>query len=217
MAIDEGGAVYWKLEANTPFYGWGTAGRIETTALVLQLLIRDLDASKQANATRRDLIAKGTHFLLKNKDRYGVWHSTQTTINVLDAFLAALGEKSAGENQTIQIFLNGEPFQSVSIPADRIDPVTVDLTGKLNAAANQIDVRSLNDSSLMAQIVSTHYIDWRDSDVNQSRSIRLDYKCDKTTTAIMDDVTCSVEAERIGSGGYGMLLARDRNSAGSRC
>ena len=104
MAIYEGGAVYWKLEANTPFHGWGTAGRVETTALVLQLLIRDLDASKQANATRRDLIAKGTHFLLKNKDRYGVWHSTQTTINVLDAFLAALGEKSGEKIRQFKFF-----------------------------------------------------------------------------------------------------------------
>jgi uncharacterized protein YfaS (alpha-2-macroglobulin family) len=37
MAFDEDGAAYWKLETNTPFYGWGTPGRIETTALVLQL------------------------------------------------------------------------------------------------------------------------------------------------------------------------------------
>ena len=40
MAITEGETVYWNLETNTPFYGWGTAGRIETTALVLQLLIK---------------------------------------------------------------------------------------------------------------------------------------------------------------------------------
>ena len=64
----------------------------------------------------------------------------------------------------------------------------------------------------MAQSVATHYIDWRDSkaasvDIGQSRALRLDYKCDKTSAAIMEDVTCSVEAERIGFRGYGMLLA----------
>ncbi len=32
MAIIEGETVYWNLEMNTPFYGWGTPGRIETTA-----------------------------------------------------------------------------------------------------------------------------------------------------------------------------------------
>ena len=29
---------YWTLETNTPFYGWGLAGRVETTALVVQAL-----------------------------------------------------------------------------------------------------------------------------------------------------------------------------------
>jgi hypothetical protein len=64
----------------------------------------------------------------------------------------------------------------------------------------------------MAQIVQTHYIDWRDSEsashaVNKSGTLRLDYKCDKTSAAIMQDISCSVEAERIGYRGYGMLLA----------
>ena len=90
MAIGEGNAVYWKLETNTPFYGWGTAGRLETTALVIQLLIREAGERKEENSARNALISRGTLFLLKNKDRYGVWYSTQTTINVLDAFLAAL-------------------------------------------------------------------------------------------------------------------------------
>ena len=122
MAVEEDGGVYWKLETNTPFCGWGTAGRIETTALVLQLLIRESETSGQANAATQNLIAKGTLFLLKNKDRYGVWYSTQTTINVLDAFLAALADKKATEDQTIQVTVNGEAVQSISIPADKIDP-----------------------------------------------------------------------------------------------
>ncbi len=46
---------------------------------------------------------------------------------------------------------------------------------------------------MMSQLVSTHYIDWKDADVsqrtvNQSRALRLDYACD-------------------GFRGYGMLLA----------
>lgn len=35
----------------------------------------------------------------------------------------------------------------------------------------------------------------------------MDYRCDKVNTAVMEDVTCSVEAERVGFKGYGMLLA----------
>lgn len=212
MAIDEAGSVYWKLETNTPFYGWGTAGRIETTALALNLLIRDAEAAGATTAPRRSLIDKGTLFLIRSKDRYGVWYSTQTTINVLDAFLAALGGKKTNENQTLSVVLNGETIQTVTVPPDKIDPVTIDLTGKLNAAANAVEVRATGDATLMSQVVASHYIDWKNSDASKivagkTRALRLDYKCDKQTAPIMQEISCSVEAERIGHQGYGMLLA----------
>jgi CD109 antigen len=73
-------------------------------------------------------------------------------------------------------------------------------------------LNSSNNAPLMTQVVASHYIDWKDADVssqnvNQSRALRLNYKCDKTTAAIMEDVACSVSAERVGFQGYGMLLA----------
>ncbi len=218
MAIVEGETAYWKLETNTPFYGWGTPGRIETTALVLQLLIKTKDQSPKTE----DLISKGTMFLLKNKDRYGVWHSTQTTINVLDAFLAIMAkDKSpAVSPNEIQVLLNGEIIQSFLISPDRIAPVTIELKEKLNASANNLEIKSAVNSTVMAQIVQTHYIDWRDADLDggnprvskgvnttQSRQLRLDYKCDSQTAKIMQEISCNVETERIGFKGYGMLLA----------
>ncbi|HSK71935.1 MAG TPA: alpha-2-macroglobulin family protein [Pyrinomonadaceae bacterium] len=213
MAIEEGDAVYWNLEDNTPFYGWGAAGRIETTALVLQLLIRDAETRGRGDAARDELISKATMFLLKNKDRYGVWYSTQTTINVLDAFLAALAETRTSartENQNIEILLNGVNLQNISVSPDQITPVILDLSGKISSTENRIEIKSSANSSLMSQIVASHYIDWRDAEIssqnaNGSRQIRLDYKCDRQTAEIMQEVVCSVKAERVS--GYGMLLA----------
>ncbi len=204
MAIAEGDKVYWNLETNTPFYGWGTAGRIETTALVLQLLLKTEDQ----NPKTKDLISRATMFLLKSKDRYGVWYSTQTTINVLDAFLASLTES---KSQNISVSINGEKLKDFTVSAEQIEPIVLDLTGKLTNA-NRVEITSSDNSTVMSQIVKTHYIDWKDAeisnrDVNDSRAIRLDYKCDKQTAKIMEIVNCSVEAERVGFKGYGMLLA----------
>jgi hypothetical protein len=214
MAIGEGNAVYWKLETNTPFYGWGTAGRLETTALVVQLLIREAGERKEENSARNALISKGTLFLLKNKDRYGVWYSTQTTINVLDAFLAALAAAGAGAGpaENIHVSINGGGVQNYAVSADRIEPLIVDLTGQLGPLANKVEIKSSGGSTLMAQTVAGHYIEWKDSEsasrtVNQSRALKLDYKCDRMNAAIMQDITCSVAAERVGFTGYGMLLA----------
>jgi hypothetical protein len=204
LAKSEGNSAYWNLETNTPFYGWGTVGRIETTALVVQSLLK----SKDQNPKTKDLISQGTMFLLKNKDRYGVWYSTQTTINVLDTFLASLSES---KNQTISVKLNNEIFRDVAVSADQIEPIVIPLTDT-SANANRLEITTSGDSQVMAQVVKNHYIDWKDSvsinrNTNDSRAIRLDYKCDKLAPKIMETVTCSVEAERVGFQGYGMLLA----------
>ncbi len=206
LAKVEGNTVYWNLETNTPFYGWGTAGRIETSALVLQALLKD--EGGRMKDENKNLISKATMFLLKYKDRYGVWYSTQTTINVLDAFLASLSES---KNQTISVKLNGEKLQEFAVSAVQIEPIIIPLSDKLSNA-NRLDITSSENSALMSQIVKTHYIDWKNSEstnrsVNDSRAIRLDYKCDKLNAKIMENITCSVEAERIGFKGYGMLLA----------
>lgn len=208
-AIAEGQTVYWKLETNTPFYGWGTAGRIETTALVLQLLTR---TAKLESRPTGEIATKGLMFLLKNKDRHGVWHSTQATINVLDTLLVLLVGDAAAQPQSIQVAVNGVAVPDISVAADHIDPINVDLNGTLSTSANTIEIRSSTNSPLMAQTVATHYIDWQDSqssntNVGSSRALRLDYKCDKAEAAILEEVSCSVEAERVGSNGYGMLLA----------
>jgi hypothetical protein len=210
MAIAEGSSVYWKLETNTPFYGWGTAGRVETTALVLQLLTRT--ARLAGETARVDVASRGLLFLLKNKDRYGVWYSTQTTINVLDAFVAMLGADRPAKHQTMRISINGVEEPEVTIAADRIEPVVIHLKDKLSPASNTIGIRGTDGTNLMAQTVATHCIDWRDSkssnlDVGPSRALRLDYRCDRSDAAVMEEVSCMVEAERIGHSGYGMLLA----------
>jgi uncharacterized protein YfaS (alpha-2-macroglobulin family) len=65
-------ASYWDLQHNTIFYGWGYTGRIETTALVLDALAI---AKQQGNSSAEldRCLNRGTLFLLKNKDEYGVW------------------------------------------------------------------------------------------------------------------------------------------------
>ena len=200
MVKTEDGAIFWNLETATPFYGWGMTGRIETTAVVLQLLLKTKDQKPKTE----DLIAKATMFLLKNKDRYGVWYSTQTTINVLDAFLGSLSE---GKNQIVSISMNGEKLKDFTVSSDQIEPIILDLSDKLNNT-NRLEITSSDSSTLMAQIVATHYIDWKDADLaSQNRQLRLGYKCDKQRANIMDEITCSVEVERIGFQSYGMLLA----------
>ncbi len=208
LATVEGSAKYWNLESNTVFYGWGLAGRIETTALVTQLLVRTNDAE----GSHGGLISDAMLFLLKNKDRYGVWYSTQTTINVLDTFLSMLATEGEARTQNVEVLINGVPAETIEIGPDKLEQIVVNLNGGLDPIRNRVELKSSGPVPMMAGVVQTHYVPWQNAEitarnVNESRAVTFDYRCDRTTVEIMQEVTCTVAAERVGFRGYGMLLA----------
>jgi hypothetical protein len=213
LARTEGVGVYWALETNTPFYGWGLAGRIETTALVVQALNRYCGL-REGNCTQSsDLVRNGLLFLFKNKDGYGVWYSTQATINVLDTMLnlfAAHKGRDADGTSTAQIEINGRVVQTVSIPETRrlVTPITIPITQFLTPGNNRIDIKRPEGgmfSSVNAD--ANYYVPWTDRPSSASSELRLSTSFNKTEGKVGDSITCHVEAERVGFRGYGMLLA----------
>lgn len=219
LALEEKGANYWSLETNTPFYGWGRAGRVETTALVVQALAR---ASETTRPSQRDqLIDRGLLFLLREKDRYGVWYSTQATINVLDTLLALLARDVhlvPNLSRGAEIVVNGHSLKSIELPApnELVNPITVDLSPLIQVGANHVEIKRARGSSpASAQAVATYYLPWSESVATQEENwrakgasgLRLVTRFDKTNANVTDEISCHVEAERIGFRGYGMMLA----------
>jgi hypothetical protein len=219
IAHEEGSATYWNVELNpTPFYGWGRAGRLETTALVVEALSL-LPASADVDGQSAKQAHRGLLFLLQGKDRYGAWSSTAATASVIDALIAAMpAGKIPGESSTASVWLNGRQISSVRIPApsEVTGPVLVDLPRSLRNGRNKIEIRRPQDTSpVVTQIVSSEYVPWessagtRDSNLKlgETRSLRLDVHFDNTKAKVGDVVRCTVKAERIGFQGYGMMLA----------
>ena len=219
LAHDEGPATYWNLEANSsPFYSWGSAGRMETTGLAVRALAL-LPQSKE-NSENGALLNRGMLYLLNHKDRYGSWYSTQPTVSVLRGLvdaLPAVGELSHPAS-TASIFVNGKQAATVRLPASNqiSGPIVADLSSVLVPGGNEIEVRRQSDgSAIQAQLFSTHYIPWSVSQAGQkssfkmgeSRSLRLHVEFDRTQAEVGKAVQCTVEAERIGFAGYGMMLA----------
>lgn len=217
LAREDAGTSYWHLESNTPFYGWGLAGRIETTALAVNALKRD-------GAKNEELVNRGLLFLLRNKDRYGVWLSTQATINVLDT-LISLNEADVVEPDAAgdaEIIVNGKRAASVTMPpgGQLGNPITVDLSSFLSRGTNRVEIRRPgNAARASAQLVETHYELWEQGAAERrenfrlrnSSALRLAVSYDKPQAQIGEEVTCNVAAERIGHQGdgqmFGMMLA----------
>jgi hypothetical protein len=230
LVHSEEGTAYWSLETNTPFYGWGRAGRVETTALVVQAFARanavltaEPGARSASTASQTDaaLIRSGLLFLLKQKDRYGVWYSTQTTINVLDTMLLLLrGEPDSPQASAdvAEILINGRAVKKIDLPSNTelVAPVSVDVSKYLSAGSNIVEVKRANPSSVAsAQVVADYYVPWTPAsgarmtvkEAGDNSAVRLSAKFDRIEAGVGDQISCHVEAERIGFRGYGMMLA----------
>ncbi len=227
------GTVSWASDGSTPFYGWGTAGRIETTALVLQAMAKycglqkadcglknSASANPQSEIRIPQLIDRALLYLLRQKDRYGVWYSTQATVNVLNAMIAVLSKQDTvgtwiapGTNAggQAEIIINGRPATSVALPAGRLNnPIMVDISPFISPGDNQILIRRNGAFQLAsAQVVSTFYVPWSvalaaHGATAASKTLRLAVSFSKSQASINEEVTCKVEAAGRNYGG--MLL-----------
>lgn len=215
MALSDGDTAYWSPKTNTPFYGWGITGEIETTALVVQALSRYCSSAEGKCEAGDELAKRGLLFLLKHKDQYGVWFSTQATVNVLDTMFTLFATnktgRDSGAGSEAQIVVNGRVAQTVKIPEARgpASPITVALTSLLSIGKNRIEIKRPADETLSSvQALATYYVPWTDKTGKDSATnLHLVAKFDKTESRIGDVITCHVEADRFGSMSHGMLLA----------
>ncbi|HWZ44138.1 MAG TPA: hypothetical protein VNW97_11710, partial [Candidatus Saccharimonadales bacterium] len=225
LAHEEGAGAYWNLEANySPFYGWGSAGRLETTGLAVQALaMLDHAAGEKSSPNLTSdsiLLDRGLFFLLNHKDRYSGWHSTQASVKVMQAIVEASPSEADGPEQatTARVMINGKEGPVLKLPSARelTGPVVSDISAWLQPGANRIEVlRAPNAGALQAQITASHYVRWADSQATRgtnfkpgdNRALRLNVSFDATEAGIGQKIHCTVKAERIGFEGYGMMLA----------
>ena len=219
LAHNEGNTTYWMLETNTPFYGWGLAGRVETTALAIQALTRSARTQSEDPQLTDPLVRSGLLFLLRQKDRYGVWYSTQATINVLDTLMTLLAtegtpsdRRSAASSGPVEIIINGQLATSLNLPPgeEATSLIRADISRFLHTGANHLQLRRAAGSAFASvQLVANYYVPWSapGARVGETSALRLTATFDKTAAKINDEIVCHVKAERVGFRGYGMLLA----------
>jgi len=229
LAHPETRGTYWALETNTPFYGWGQAGRIETTALVVQALSRASQATPRSTEDQ-NLIDQGLLFLFTQKDRYGIWYSTQATVNVLQTLTLIACDRAKRlepEPQIVsaspaEVMVNGRAAGKLILPPpdQPAGPVELNLSPFIVPGRNRIEIRPPeSSSSAWVAMVGTHYEPWKQATESKTREatrlastgdssgLRLAVDYTSTQAKVGDVIICHVSAERVGFHGYGMLLA----------
>lgn len=200
---------FWTA-ASTPFYGWGRAAEIETTAFAVGAFAefkRTQAADQKNDLDAGNLILGGLKFILANKDSHGVWYSTQTTVNVLNTLISL--QQSTGltdtARQNISIVVNGSPVRNVAVPSASLEPIIVDLGQSLKEVSNRVEIKGANQAPMGAHLVVRNYNDWATSP-STNRYFDLDVAFDKTAARIGEVITCNVEMRRKTYTGHGMVL-----------
>jgi uncharacterized protein YfaS (alpha-2-macroglobulin family) len=210
-AHEQNGGAYWMLERNTPFYGWGRTGQLESTALSLRALVSDANHSEADQA----LIRKGLLFLLRNEDKDGMWYCGQTTVHVLKTLLAMVSSSSNETGGKLSVRVNGKGATVLELPPTQtvVAPLETDISALMVAGDNRIELDSTTQGMMSVQLVTDSYIAWGSevevtpkSEPNATSALRfsVEYSITKLTTG--DNVECRIRAERLGYRGYGMML-----------
>jgi len=154
--------------------------------------------------------------LLQQKDRYGVWYSGQATVDVLSALLKGIDTKAYRKSDArLAAAVNGK---SVTLgggwPPTSDAPAIIDISASMQPGDNTIVVQNCSLlSTASVQAVAEYYIPWTGAAVveatrpGDSDALRLAVRFDRTEARAGQEVRCSIDAERIGSRGWGMMIA----------
>src|SRR5260370_12867366 len=103
----------WWTAEETGVYGRGTSASVETTGLAAQALLKWGGASTMAS--------KALNYIASKKDASGAWGTTQATIVALRAVLLSTEKGAADVRGTVEITINGQSVQTLTLTADNND------------------------------------------------------------------------------------------------
>jgi hypothetical protein len=153
MAQREGMYAFWQSGVATFVGGEGKTASIETTALAAFAFLRAGEQPDLANA------ALG--FLVREKDSFGTWHSTQATVLALKALIQSVRAGGEKANAQIIVTLDGGQQKVIQITPQNFDVVqTVRFDDVPFGRESRIDLRAEGEGNLMYQVVSGYYQPW---------------------------------------------------------
>jgi uncharacterized repeat protein (TIGR01451 family) len=186
MKIMDDNVVHWGATEPSEMYGYGDTASMESTALIAYAMIR----SGAFNETAKGAI----DYLIKNKDSFGNWESTQATIWSLKAMTESVKSSTSISNALVDVLVNGAKVHTFAVTPENSDVLQqLDLSTYIAKGDNEITLSVSGESDMLYQLTGTHYAQWSMGPVEPPvgpLSIAVNY--DKTTLEVDDTVTATV-------------------------
>jgi hypothetical protein len=167
----DGKRVWWQQKegGRTTFYGSGTSGAVETTALAALAMLK----AKEYPATTRGALT----WLVEQKGPGGVWGSTQATVLALKALIAATDAPLGGDQERrIEIALGDKFKKQIVIPANQADVMQqLDLSAYLSQGAQELTLTEHSDTGAGYQVAFRYHVPGVKEDKAEPLAIELAY------------------------------------------
>lgn len=188
QAIEDDGAAYWQSGVESFMGAKSEMGSIETTAMAAYALLKG-DAHP-------DVANKALTYLVRNKDSFGTWSTTQATILSLKALIESAKAGEPTENVTVRVSLNGEEADPIQITPENFDVVQlVTFTDKAVEGDNTVCIEVEGKGNLMYQVTSRYYIPWELVPPEEKKAMTIDVRYDRTDIQVDDTVRVDVTAK----------------------
>ncbi|MBW2261883.1 MAG: hypothetical protein JRG91_07915 [Deltaproteobacteria bacterium] len=184
--IEENGAHWEGGDDPGLTYSSGDAHSIETTALTALAFMRA--------GAHIDLAQQALNWLVRNKDSFGNWHTTQATIYSIRAMITAIAGSGAPATGTIDVLHNGTIVEILTLTPEDYDVFRqVDLKEYYVEGTNTVRVVFTGDGTLMYQVSAIHYLPWAGSTDPGDGPIGVEVDYDSTDLYTDDVVTVTVD------------------------
>ncbi|MDI7277022.1 MAG: alpha-2-macroglobulin, partial [Anaerolineae bacterium] len=196
---DEEGA-HWSGE-QTMMGGYGRTGAIESTALAVHALLR--------GGRHLPLAQEALSFIVRSKDSWGTWGSTQATIWSLKALVlsATIGDVRDAR-ATVRVALDGGEAHEFEFTPENADVVRVLTFDDVEPGAHAVSLDLSGQGSLMHQVTAIYYLPWSEAppEAEPAGLMQVEVSYDRTTLAVDDLVNVTVRARLTREGMARMVL-----------
>lgn len=215
LAVPGPNGVFWELRSNSPYAGWGLSGRAETTGLAVRALLAD--GSPPAPGSHAE---RGLAHLLLGHGTFGLWGSTQATVQALRALAAGLpagaAESDVAEpmDSGTRLRLDGIDLGSPETGTDRFGPRRIGpgdhpALADLAPGRHRLEIRSGGSPWTLVQATLRTFVPWNGDQrtADSSDALVFERRCRPTALRPGETVECRVRAGRRGYRGRGVLVA----------
>lgn len=197
----EANTLYWRSDLPTYMGGRDQVASIETTAMIATALMR--------SGYRLDAAQPALDYLVSQRDRYGAFYTTQSTILALKALLLGAEMGGEGGEAAVTIQLDDGRTRTVNVNAENADVVQqVSFDDLAVGQTHGLSVTVKGERALQYQIITEYYVPWEAVPEAPAAkpAMRVDVAYDRTELAVNDTVNVTAEVELLAEGQAGMVL-----------